>query len=160
MQKPIVLGSMDVARLVGIQPTLLNKFIERQQYGIAPSFRSGEGRGKERLFDEDDIYGIALAHWLFESGLRSDSIQFVLNQIVGGFADAKARNAAYHVRKAEVLVITRQPRSGYAKHPVQKTELCGLARASQLVRETASSSVLLIPVRSLFANLEKKMGDI
>ena len=151
---------MDVARLVGIQPTLLNKFIERQQYGISPSVRPGGGRGKERLFGEEDIYGIALAYWLFESGLRSESIQFVLNQIVRGHVDAKARNAAYYARRAEVLAITRQPRSGYAEHPVQKTYLCDLARALPLVRETPSSSVLLIPVRSLFANLEKKMGEI
>jgi hypothetical protein len=151
---------MDVARLVGIQPTLLNKFIERQQYGIAPSIRSGEGRGKERLFGEEDIYGIALAYWLFESGLRSESIQFVLNQIVRGSVDAKARNAAYYARKAEVLVVIRQPRHGYAEHPVQKTHLYDLARALQLVRETPSSSVLLLPVRSLFANLEKKLGEI
>ena len=160
MGKPIVLGSMDVARVVGIQPTLLNKFIERKQYGIGASIRPGEGRGKELLFGEEDVYGIALAYWLFESGLRSDSIQFVLNQIVRGYADAKARNAAYYARKAEALAITRQPRSGYAEHPVQKTYLCDLARAIQLVREAPSSSVLVIPVGNLFASLQKKMEEI
>ena len=106
-------GSMDVARLVGIQPALINKFIERHQYGIAASVQTGE-RGKERRFGEQDVYGIALVYWLFESGLRSDSIQFVLNQICDRHLDSKANDAAAKLlgRKAEVLVVSRQPRTG------------------------------------------------
>lgn len=160
MKKTIVLGSMDVARLVGIQPTLLNKFIERKQYGIEASVRPGKGRGKERLFSQEDVFGVALVYWLFESGLRSDSIQFVLNQICDRSLNSSANDAASRLldRKAEVLAVTRQPRISYAEHPEQTTQSCDMARAVQLVRGASTRSVLVIPVGSLFASLRKAMG--
>ena len=151
-------GSMDVAGLVGIQPTLVNKFIEREQYGVAASVQSG-GRGKERIFSEKDVYGIALVHWLFDSGLRTEAIQFVLNQICGGRLDSRANDAAAVLvaREPEVLAITREPRTGYAKHPEQKTYLCDMRQAVQLVHEAATRNVLVIPVANLSAALRARL---
>jgi hypothetical protein len=73
--------SNEVCELVGIRPLLLNKFVERKTYGIQPSVRSGKGRGGRRLFSPDDVFGIALVWWFFESGLRSNVIQIVLDGI-------------------------------------------------------------------------------
>ena len=116
-------GSTDVAELVGIQPTLVNKFIEREQYGVAASVQSGGRRKEKRIFSEQDVYGIALVHWLFESGLRSDAIQFVLNQICGGRLRSSANDAASKVLHdaSAMLVVTREPRTGYAKQVLHWT---------------------------------------
>jgi hypothetical protein len=152
-------GSMDVAALVGIQPTLVNKFIERERkYGIEASVQAG-GRGKDRIFSEKDLYGIALVHWLFESGLRTEAIEFVLNQICGGRLHSRANDAAEVLlaREPEVLAITREPRTGYAKHPEQRTYLCDTREAVQLVRDAATRNVLVIPVANLLAALRTRL---
>jgi hypothetical protein len=153
-------GSTDVAGFVGIQPTLVNKFIERDQYGVVASVQSG-GRGKERIFSENDVYGIALVHWLFESGLRSDAIQFVLNQICGGRRESRANDAAARLMElgAEVLTVTREPRTGYARHPDQTTRWCSLNEAAQLIRDASTRSVLVIPVANLFAKLRNRLEN-
>jgi hypothetical protein len=156
----IVLGSTGVADLVGIQATLLNKFVERKQYGIEASIRQPGGRGKERLFGEEDVYGIALVHWLFESGLRSQVIQRVLNQICGRKLDSKANDATARLLelKTEAVAIIRQVRAaGNAKEPEQTTRLCDLGQAAQLVRD-GTGSVLIIPVGKQFASLRKELG--
>jgi hypothetical protein len=161
MEKVIVLGSTEVASLVGIQATLLNKFVERKQYGIEASIRqAGGGRGKERLFGEADVYGIALVHWLFESGLRSDVIQRALNQLCGSRLDSTTNDAAEALIKqeADMLVVTRQPRSsGSAKLPPQTTRMCDAGEAAQLVRGTTGSS-LVLPIGNLFKGLRKELG--
>jgi hypothetical protein len=152
-------GSMDVAALIGIQPTMINKFIERKQkYGIEASVHSG-GRGKDRIFSEKDLYGIALVHWLFESGLRAEAIQFVLNQICGGRLHSRANDAAEVLlaREPQVLAITREPRTHYARHPDQRTHLCDMRDAVQLVRDALTRNVLLIPVGNLLAALRARL---
>ena len=70
---PLVFESRDVIRLVGISPVYLNKFVERGLYGIAPSERTGAGRGRRRLFTSEDVFGIALVWWLFEAGQYATS---------------------------------------------------------------------------------------
>jgi hypothetical protein len=151
-------GIMELAWLIGIQPTLLNKFIQRRKYGITASVLPGQGRGRERLFGEEDVYGIALVYWLFESGLRSEAIQYVLNQICGRKLNSKAADAASVILRqpTEMLVINRTPRTGYEERPAQNTRLVGTDEAARLVRETTTDSVLVLPVGHLFANLRKK----
>lgn len=157
--EPIGFGIMDLARLIGIQPTLLNKFIQRRKYGIAASVQPGQGQGRERRFGEEDVYGIALVYWLFESGLRSESIQYVLNQICGGKLNSRAADAATVIlrRPTDMLAINRWPRAGYEKYTDQETRMVGTAEAARLVRETKAETVLVLPVGRLFAVLQEKM---
>lgn len=158
--EPIGFGIIDLARLVGIQPTLLNKFIQRGKYGITASVQPGQGQGRERRFGEEDVFGIALVYWLFESGLRSESIQYVLNQICGGKLNSRAADAASVIlgRPTDMLVINRTRRTGYEKRPAQKTRVVGTAEAVRLVQETTTDSVLVLPVGHLFADLREKMA--
>ena len=103
--------STEVSELVGIGPVLLNKFVERGMYGIRPSVRRGKGRGGRRLFSPDDVFGIALVWWLFESGLRSNVIQVVLDQICetkSAGADQAAKRLM--LRKTPIVSIRTQPR--------------------------------------------------
>jgi hypothetical protein len=162
---PSVFESTDVTNLVGIHPSYLNKFIEREQYRIEASVRAGRGRGRPRLFNEQDVFGVALVWWLFESGLRSLTIQYVLNQICGGRLDAKADDAARILleRETKMLVIKREPRTVKevdAEYPVQRVFLADENRASQLAREAITSSILILPVGNLFSNLMKKMLEM
>lgn len=107
----LTFDSNEVCDLVGISPLLLNKFVERKTYGIQPSVRRGRGRGGRRLFSLDDVLGIALVWWLFESGLRSNVIQTVLDQISHGergVADQEAKKLIQ--KKIQVVRIQTHPR--------------------------------------------------
>jgi len=107
----VTYDSNEVCELVGIGPLLLNKFVERKTYGIQPSVRSGKGRGGRRLFSPDDVFGITLVWWLFESGLRSNVIQSVLDGICQA-KSARADQAAKRLRGrgVQTVRIQTQPR--------------------------------------------------
>jgi DNA-binding transcriptional MerR regulator len=103
--------SNEVCDLVGIRPLLLNKFVERKTYGIQPSVRSGKGRGGRRLFSPDDVFGIALVWWLFESGLRSNVVQIVLDGVCQA-KSARADQAAKRLieKKIQSVRVQIEPR--------------------------------------------------
>jgi hypothetical protein len=159
-----VFESTDVVRLVGIPPTVLNKFIERGQYGIESSVRGGKGRGSRRLFSDLDVCGIALVWWLFESGLRSKVIQFVLNQICGGRRNSTAKTAAKILaeRNIRFLAIFRGHRSQMnegAGHPPQRVVL---GREAQVLAKQIGEqeSVLILPVGNRLAQLKAAIVEL
>jgi hypothetical protein len=154
--------STEVATAVGIQPILLNKFLERHKYGIQASVRSGIGRGRRRNFSEDDVFGIALVWWLFESGLRTKVIQFVLNQICRGKLNSRANDAARILveRETELLVVEREPRTGAeqgAEHPEQRVRLMDADRITSEIKVLETGSLLVLPVGHLYARLKTEM---
>jgi hypothetical protein len=104
---PSVFESADVIALVGIPAIYLNKFIERRLFGIRPSIRSGRGRGKRRLFSAEDVFGIALAWWLFRM-LRLKTSRALLNDICGVREGGSANAASHLIRERKIREIRRQ----------------------------------------------------
>ena len=158
-----IFDSAEVSKAVGIRAIYLNTFIQRKKYGIEPSARSGEGRGKPRFFSEEDVCGIALVWWLFEGGLRSEAIQNVLNQICRGKKRATANEAALVLRESEadILAIMRQPRIGLSMGQAKSAEqdvilLVSAAEPSfERLTETLGTRILfLVPFETLFKNLK------
>ncbi len=155
--------SVRVCKAVGIQPLYLNKLVERKQYGIEPSVSAGEGRGSRRFFSEEDVYGIALVWWLFEGGLRSGTIQEVLDQICGGKKKSTAVEAARFMFEdvADMLAIKREPRIGLSKSQrqpnVEVIPLISQLGSEYLVEELATESLLYIPTGQLFKKLKDSM---
>jgi hypothetical protein len=148
--------TMEVSSLLGIPPILLNKFVERGTYGIVPSVRSGRGRGSRRRFSQDDLLGIALVWWLFEAGLRTQAIQYVLNQICGGRLKSKANDAARILaeRKAELLTIKRKPRNKIgAKHPKQEVQFADVRQAAEQIKGLETEILLVVPIADLRSGL-------
>jgi hypothetical protein len=160
---PEVFDSSEVSGLVGIGSALLNKFVENGSYGIRPSIKSGQGRGGRRLFSSDDVLGIALVWWLFESGLRSGTIQIVLNSICGT-KSGQANDAAKKLTtlKTYVLEIHRTPRQGFElgkiKHP--RTTVHLIPRSDRHLTTAADNIELNIPVEHLYASLNEKMKHL
>src|SRR5438270_784839 len=70
-------------RLVGITPVHLQNFLQRGSFGLRSSVSPGKVRSQRRLFSPEDVYGIALVWELFESGLRTEPIEQILNHIAG-----------------------------------------------------------------------------
>ncbi|MGO9590633.1 MAG: hypothetical protein ACLP3K_11390 [Candidatus Acidiferrales bacterium] len=153
----------DVARMVGIRPIYLNRFVERKLYGIQPSARSGEGTGRRRWFSFDDLLGIALVWWLFEAGLRTEVIKRVLREL-GNSKVAIANQAAKSLRKsgAEVLIISRKLRLGQSTQPrtPQSIVATDYATIRQMLKKVDGKSLQVLPVRTLFATVISQVPNI
>lgn len=113
-------------RLVGITPIYLQNFLQRGSYGLRSSVNPGKVRNQRRLFSVEDVYGIALVWELFESGLRAEPIERILNDVARTKkADAnKAAAKLLENRIAYLLLFrrSRRPSKSIAKAPIQRVE--------------------------------------
>jgi hypothetical protein len=162
--KPNIDAADICERLVGITPIYLQNFISRGLYGLRASAKPGKIYTLRRLFSRDDVFGIALVWLLFESGLRSEPLLRILNEIAG----TKKANANLAAKKllesgAEYLVITRQPR-GPTKVPEDKPgQNVGAIRQGEFAKtieqhqEQGIVTLLVIPVGMKFADVQKRV---
>jgi DNA-binding transcriptional MerR regulator len=158
MKMPDAFETSDVVNLVGISPIYLNRFIERGLYGIAPSQRREVGRGGRRWFNSEDVFGIGLVWWLFESGLRSEVIKRILREFAGQNQD-NANRAAKALREngSDFLVIRRLPRGGrekQARRTRQAVDMLDKHELLDLLEKGEAQVTHAIPVGRLFRNLE------
>ena len=145
--------------LVGIRPVYLNTFLQRELYGIAASVQAGRVREKRRLFSESDVYGIALLWMLFESGLRTQAIRRILNEI-GGTKKANARISAEVLLKsrAEYLAVVREPRRPKGKtEPEPKIRTVKQAELGEIVENNPTANILLVPIGAKFDDIKKRL---
>ena len=145
--------------LVGITSAYLNTFLQRQLYGITASVREGKVRETRRLFSQADVYGIALVWMLFESGLRTQAIRRILNDLAGT-KKAAARTTAELLRKAEAeyIVVVREPRKPKGKtEPEPNITTAKKGDLPRIVSNNPTASVLLIPVGQKFEDVRKRI---
>jgi hypothetical protein len=161
---PDVFESTDLTELIGMPAIHLNKFIERGQYGVRASIRTGRGRGRRRLFSAEDVFGVALVWWLFEIGLRSPMIQRVLDDICAKRKHGTANEAAMKLLDfgAETLIIGRKPRTEtYAvkqeRLTPQKVNIVREPNFFTMMQKDLGPATILLRVGNLFANLKKAM---
>ena len=153
--------STEVSELVGIGPVLLNKFVERGMYGIRPSVRSGKGRGGRRLFSPDDVLGIALVWWLFESGLRSNVIQVVLDQICetkSAGADQAAKRLM--LRKIQIVRILTRPRRMDPRFKTPRYDVSLVTEEKLKFWKAGMALKMEIPVGHFYSMLLDKMQKL
>jgi hypothetical protein len=156
----IEIDAADISeRLVGITPIHLQNFISRGLHGLRASVVKPSI--VRRLFTRADVFGIALVWLLFESGLRRDAIDRILNDI----ARTKKPNANLAAKKllalqAEYVVIVRQPRGPTktpAKNPVQETKIVSHSEWRKIRGQNPAGVELVIPVGDKFRDIEKRL---
>jgi DNA-binding transcriptional MerR regulator len=151
-----IFTSQDVVELVGVTPVHLNALVHRKLYRIKPSI-SGPGK-RFRVFDEDDLFGIAFVWILFESGLRTEEIRSILTSLVGNrTADAEYTAKAWFEIPGEYLIVIRDP--GNANHESR----LHVGRAHQyeiadIIVGSPRSSVLAIPIGPRFAEIQERIA--
>lgn len=147
-------------RLVGIRPVYLNRFIQRHQYGVRASAQEGKVREQRRKFNREDVFGIALVWLLFESGLRSEPIRWILRAI-GKSRTADTNRAAQVLQRsgAEYLAYIRHSRRpGKQESKVdQQILICTRSQLGELCLNNAEASITTIPVGSKFNDIQKRL---
>ncbi len=156
------IDAADIAeRLVGITPIYLQNFVSRGLYGLRASVIPGKVRAQRRLFSRDDVFGIALVWLLFESGLRSEPLARVLNEITG----TKKANANLAARKlmdsqSGYLVITRKPRvpsKTFSEKPEQSVRLVKKSEITATMEHDLTADLLVIPFGPKFEDIQKRL---
>jgi len=156
---PAVFESTDVERLVDISSIRLNKFVEDNLYRLRPSIKAGKGRGSRRLFNREDVFGIALVWWLFEAGLRSNVIRVVLDEISQKKAGANQAAEMLLGKKIQVVRIQVQPRRMHRGVKMPRYLVFPITEEkSNVVRPV--SIALEIPVGHLYSMLLDKMKKL
>ena len=143
--------------IVGIPALYLNMFLKRKLYGITASVSGRRGTKSSRRFDEDSVFGIALVWMLFESGLRTEPIRRILNEIAEN-TRADAIEAAQVLLSAQVsyLVIIRELRNqGHEALKVTSAEW--KEEIAEFVADNPAASVQVFPVGQMFAEIEGRM---
>jgi hypothetical protein len=150
--------SQEVVELVGITPIQLNALVARTLYGIRTSI-SGRG-AKVRLFDEADVYGIALVWVLFESGLRTQQVRTILNDL----AETRKPNAKHtaqgllEIPGSEYIVVLREPMRSKAKtKPQQSVGIAHQYELDDIIKKSPTASVLAVPIGARFADIKERM---
>jgi hypothetical protein len=75
--KPIIFETSGVAELLKASRFTLNRIMLRCK--IIPSYGSRGGRGSRLIFTVEDVATLAVAYWLFRSGLRTPAIRQALD---------------------------------------------------------------------------------
>lgn len=156
------IDAADIAeRLVGITPIYLQNFVSRGLYDLRASVKPGKVRAQRRLFSRDDVFGIALVWLLFESGLRSEPLARVLNDIAGT-RKANANLAAKKLLESstQYVLIGRTPRGPSKSIPEKPGQIVKLAAQLELARaaeEHSISDLIVIPVGQKFDDIRKRM---
>jgi hypothetical protein len=145
--------------LVGITPAYLNTFLQRKLYGIAPSVRVGKVREKRRLFSEADVFGIALVWMLFESGLRTQPIRRILNELAGTKkADARIAAESLLQSQAEYIVIVREPRKPKGKTEVEPNiRTANQGELAVIVKDNPTANIVMVPVGAKFEDIKRRL---
>jgi hypothetical protein len=145
--------------LVGITPGYLNTFLQRELYGISESVQAGKVRAKRRLFSEADVYGIALAWMLFESGLRTQSIRRILNELAGTKkANARITAEVLLRSQAEYIVVVREARKPKGKADAEpETHIAKRGELAGIVSGNPTANVLLVPIGAKFGDIKRRL---
>jgi len=157
-----VFTTEQVAELVGLNPRSdawrILKFAESREYGIRPTISSPRGSGSRRLYDLENVCEFALALRLLETGLRSAAIGKVLKQVAGQLA-AKLETAG----KLIYLTIIRTPHTGKPlaeKRPQEVRFIEDIEAATRILKSRCDDDVLLVPVGSLFREVQKRLETL
>jgi hypothetical protein len=148
--------SQEVVELVGVTPIQLNALVMRTLYGIKASV-SGRG-AKVRLFDEADVYGIALVWALFESGLRTQQVRTILNDL----AETRKPNAKHtaqgllEIPGSAYIVVIHEPRRSSKTKPQPSVGRADQYELEDIIKKNPTASVLAVPIGARFADIKKR----
>lgn len=148
--------SWQVTTMTEIPSGHLNMLLQRKLYGIRASVAGKRGEKSSRRFDAATVLGIALVWALFKTGLRTEPIRRILNEITET-RDEDAVEAAMSLRSSDTgyLVIIHELSGDDASTALDVFPL--EQEISEVLGSNPTASVLLLPVRNIFARVEKLM---
>lgn len=155
----------ETTRLLGLKPKdkwRVIKFAQGKEYGLESSVRKAAGSGSRRLYGLKDVYELALALRLLETGLRS----MVIGKVIKQLRENDARNSGITPSFAGPgqielqLAIIRTPQTGKPLNE-KREQVVALVRkieeAENLRRLNPDRDLILVPVGMMFSEFDRRM---
>lgn len=151
----LIFQMRDVAKLLKANRFTLNRLMLR--CNIETSVGSRAGRGSRILFTIEDVFKLALAYWLFRSGLRTPAIRGALasddlKSVVGELTDLDAAQEAG--QKFQFMVTWRSVK---AKKVFQEVRLDDIDGVEGILEHEFQFGFVVIPFGRLLSDLESEI---
>ena len=160
---PEIFVTAQISKLLRVPEWRIIKFVGGKEYGITPALAQAAGTGTRRLYDLENVCELALAWWLFQAGLRSDVVGWILRQIREEQEPLKKlleldedQGNALH------LAITRTERKGHFLAPRQRVDFLRSIDDIAHLLDTPkdNSSFVLIPVGRNYFDLKRRLKKL
>lgn len=161
--EPQIFVTAQIAKLLRVPEWRIIKFVGGKEYGITPALAQAAGTGTRRLYDLENVCELALAWWLFQSGLRSDVVGWILRQIR---TEQEPLKKLLELDKDQGntlhLVITRTERKGHFLAPRQRVDFLRSIDDITRLLDTSedNSSFVLIPVGANYLDLKRRLKKL
>lgn len=141
----------EIAALVGMPEKRLIKFVESPGYGIRPSVRAKAGKGAPRLYSRVDLFRIALAWWLFQTGFRSQVIGRVLKSKALASLLPESRRWRAEAANEKLLLVKREMAPD--EPPVQEVFVASPSELLSTMDKADRHGLQILPIGSLLTSL-------
>ena len=150
--KPMIFQTPDVAQLLKASRFTLNRLMLRCK--IQASYGSRGGRGIRLIYTVEDVAKLALAYWLFRSGLRTRAIRQVLdNKQVAKLSNSLTGIEALQKAGAQLgFLVTWRPAKGREASQEVKLEKT-FAGVQQILESVPEYGFVVIPIGRLIGEL-------
>jgi hypothetical protein len=150
--KPIIFQTPEVAKLLKANRFTLNRLMIRCEIETSVGVRGG--RGSRLLFTVEDVATLALAYWLFRSGLRMRAIRQALD-------NTHVKRLWHHLTSAERFeevgtsldfLVTWRPAKGHDAFQEVRLEN-DFAGVQQILGSVSQYGFVVIPIGRLLKEL-------
>jgi len=159
---PEVFVTAQIAKLLRVPEWRIIKFVGGKEYRITPALSEAAGSGTRRLYNLENVCELAVAWWLFQTGLRSDVVGWVLHQVRNEQQLKSILDVEEQKARSIYLAVIRTERKGNYVAPRQEAlyiqnhdQIQNLLSAS-----TADSGFVLIPIGMKFMNLKRRLEKL
>jgi hypothetical protein len=159
---PKVFVTAQIAKLLRVPEWRIIKFVGGKEYGIKPALSEAAGSGTRRMYDLENVCEMALAWWLFQAGLRSDVVGWILHQVRNERPLKAILDMDEEKARSLYLAVTRTERKGW--YLVPRQEIAYLQSHDQiqnlLTASAADSGFVLLPVGIKLMNLKSRLRKL
>jgi len=163
MSMPEIFVTSQISKLLRVPEWRIIKFVGGKEYGIAPALAQAAGTGTRRLYDLENVCELALAWWLFQAGLRSDVVGWILRQVRAEQEPLKKLLELEESRATNLyLAVTRTGRKGHYFVPRQRVEfLWSIDDVAHLLDTSEdNSNFVLLPVGANYFDLKRRLKKL
>lgn len=159
---PEIFMTAQIAKLLGVPEWRIIKFAGGKEYGIKPALSEAAGSGTRRLYNLENVCEMALAWWLFQTGLRSDVVGWVLNQVREKKTLRMILDEDGETLRSLYLAVTRTEGKGWYQTPRQQVAFLreGDEIQSLLGAGVTGSGFVLLPIGIKFTGLKNRLKKL
>jgi hypothetical protein len=159
---PEIFVTAQIAKLLHVPEWRIIKFVGGKDYRITPALSNASGSGTRRLYNLENVCELALAWWLFQMGLRSDVVGWVLHQVRNEQQLKRTLDMDEQSARLFYLAVIRTERKGAYLVPHQEVAFAQNHDQLQnlLIASSGALGFVLLPIGMKFMKLKRSLEKL